>query len=291
MNLICLTSALLAMNGPNKVSVEFVVSPPPGTSDVFLSGGAPELGLWRPDGVKMTAGPDGRFHVTVDIAAGTDVEFKFTRGSWDSVEKSAEGGEIPNRKLKIPRAGKYEYTVERWADSGVPIPLGPKKPPKHSLTGDIRFHDAFPSKFLKDERPLIVYLPPGYKSNADLHYPVLYMHDGQNLFDAATSFIGVEWQADETAEKLIKAGKIPPIIIVGIYNTLDRMNEYTPTRDAKRGTGGKGEAYTKFVLQEVKPFIDKTYRTKHGRDDTAIAGSSLGGLISLDMAYKHPEGF
>ncbi|HUN79880.1 MAG TPA: alpha/beta hydrolase-fold protein [Phycisphaerae bacterium] len=286
-----ITCISLVMPGPGKVSIELAVTAPADTNELFVSGSTPQLGPWKADALKATLGPDGRFHATIQAQTGTVVEFKFTRGSWETVEKDEDGADIPNRRLKVSESAKYEYTVHRWADSGQPIPPQPKKTPKHSLTGDIRFHEEFPSKFLHDARSLIVYLPPDYKDNADRRYPVLYMHDGQNLFDAATSFMGIEWQADETAQRLIKSKKIPAIIIVGIYNTPQRMNDYTPTRDAKKGIGGKGGDYTRFVIEKVKPFIDRTYRTKPDARNTAVAGSSLGGLISLDMAYRHPNTF
>ena len=104
----------------------------------------------------------------------------------------------------------------------------------HTLTGDIRVHKSFHSKILNNDRDVLVYLPPGYDAGKNKRYAVLYLHDGQNLFDGATSFIpGQEWRVDETAQALISAGKIEPLIIVGIYNTgKDRINEYTPAPDA-----------------------------------------------------------
>jgi predicted alpha/beta superfamily hydrolase len=115
------------------------------------------------------------------------------------------------------------------------------------------------------------------------------MHDGQNLFDDATSFAG-EWHADETAERLIKQGAILPLIIVGIENAgAERVDEYTPV--SSRGEGGRGALYAKFLVEEVKPFIDKTYRTKPDRANTGVAGSSLGGLISLYIVKQYPQVF
>ncbi len=119
------------------------------------------------------------------------------------------------------------------------------------------------------------------------------MHDGQNIFDGATSFIaGQEWRVDETAESLINAGKIEPLIIVGIFNAgVERVNEYTPAADPKYKAGGKGDLYGRFLVEELKPFIDETYRTKTDAQHTGLGGSSLGGLISLYLGLKYPAVF
>ena len=129
-------------------------------------------------------------------------------------------------------------------------------------------------------RDLILYLPPSYSANPDKRYPVLYMHDGQNLFDRATSFGGVEWQVDETFNKLIGEGRVQEAIVVGINNTSGRIDEYTPTQDPGYG-GGDGDSYLDFIEQDVKPYIDANYRTQVGPRTTMMLGSSLGGLIKL----------
>jgi predicted alpha/beta superfamily hydrolase len=119
----------------------------------------------------------------------------------------------------------------------------------------------------------------------------LYLHDGQNLFDPAAAAFGVSWQAHATADRLIARRRIEPIIMVGIANTPDRIDEYTFHHDPARKAGGRGRFYARFVLDEVKPFIDATYRTRPGREHTAIAGSSLGGLVSLTMAWDDHDRF
>lgn len=163
----------------------------------------------------------------------------------------------------------------------------------HTLTGDVRLHKNFHSKILNNDRNVIVYLPPGYDGDKHRRYSVFYMHDGQNLFDGATSFIaGQEWRVDETAQELIQAGKIEPLIIVGVYNTgTERVNEYTPARDAKYKAGGKGDLYGRFLVEELKPFIDATYRTKTDAKHTGLGGSSLGGLISMYLGLRYPNIF
>jgi predicted alpha/beta superfamily hydrolase len=162
----------------------------------------------------------------------------------------------------------------------------------HTLTGDIRYHKNFHSTILNNDRDVIVYLPPAYEANKNKRYSVLYLHDGQNIFDGATSFIpNQEWKVDETAQSLINAGKIEPLIIVGIYNTgKDRINEYTPAEDAKY-KGGNADLYGRLVVEELKPFVDQTYRTKPDRTHTGLGGSSLGGLVSLYLGLKYPNVF
>jgi len=163
----------------------------------------------------------------------------------------------------------------------------------HTLTGDIRLHKDFHSKILNNDRDVIVYLPPGYDKDKQRHYSVLYLHDGQNLFDGATSFIpGQEWRVDEAAGVLIASGKIEPLIIVGVYNTgKDRIDEYTPVAEPKYKAGGKADLYGRLLVEELKPFIDKTYRTRKGAADTGLGGSSLGGLVSMYLGLKYPNVF
>lgn len=163
----------------------------------------------------------------------------------------------------------------------------------HTLTGDIRLHKDFHSNILNNERNVIVYLPPGYDQDKHRSYSVFYFHDGQNLFDGATSFIpGQEWRLDEAAQSLIASGKIEPLIIVGVYNTgKDRIDEYTPAAEPKYKAGGKADLYGRLLVEELKPFIDKTYRTRKGAAHTGLGGSSLGGLVSMYLGLKYPGVF
>jgi len=166
-----------------------------------------------------------------------------------------------------------------------------KKKSKDSITGDIRTH-LLKTKFLKSgKRELVVYLPPSYKKNSEKNFPVLYMHDGQNIFDKATGAFGKEWYVDEKTEYLIKKNVIEEVIIVGIYNGLqDRLDEYTWSPMNGYG-GGEGRKYGEFLVNEVKPFIDNNYRTLKDRTNTAVAGSSLGGLISFYLASNYSPVF
>jgi predicted alpha/beta superfamily hydrolase len=158
------------------------------------------------------------------------------------------------------------------------------------VTGELIVHADFASRILGNRRDLWVYLPPGYHEDGDRHYPVLYMHDGNNLFDEDTAFGGTEWSIDETAEMLIQAGQLPPLVIVGVSNTAERLEEYTWALCAKMG-GGKGAQYAKFLIDEVHPFVASHYRIRAGQDHTGVIGSSLGGLISLYLGAHHGDFF
>ncbi len=281
------------------VNITFKVKPPAGTpadEKLYLAGDSDALGgaQWKADGLKLTRGDDGIYSGKVALAKDKQLEYKVTRGSWETVEKNADGSELNNRTFTPTKDATVEIEVKRWADAAKVSP-GTDKPAekKSTRSGDIRVHAKFPSKFV-EPRDVLVWLPPGYDVQTQARYPVLYMQDGQNVFDAATSFTGVEWRADETATRLVEERAIMPMIIVAIYNTKDRIEEYTLVRDNGRG-GGKGgshgAAYMKFVAEELKPYIDATYRTSRHREDTAVGGSSLGALISLEICRRYPQFF
>ncbi|HEY2461601.1 MAG TPA: alpha/beta hydrolase-fold protein [Candidatus Acidoferrum sp.] len=160
------------------------------------------------------------------------------------------------------------------------------------MTAQLRKHEKFPSRFLRNRRDLVVYLPPGYNDQPWRSFPVLYLHDGQNLFDGATSFVpGMDWHVGDTADDFIQTGAVQPLIIVGIYNTgKSRINEYTPTRAPKLG-GGRADRYAKFLVEELMPFIQSEYRVERGPQSTGLGGSSLGGLVSLYLGLKLPHIF
>jgi predicted alpha/beta superfamily hydrolase len=162
-----------------------------------------------------------------------------------------------------------------------------ENPPEHTLTGDFRRHARFRSRFLPSEHTLMVYRPPGYRDDPVRRFPVLYLQDGQNVFDRATSATGEEWSVDETAQRLIKSGAIEPTIIVGVYHAgHGRIDEYTPTRDPRKNMGGKGDGYARMLVREIKPFIDRRYRTLRSAANTGLGGSSLGALLTLHLGLR-----
>jgi enterochelin esterase-like enzyme len=173
------------------------------------------------------------------------------------------------------------------------------QPPKGLLSsGDatphprLRLHRAFSSIYLPEKRDLIVYVPPGYDKHPERTYPVLYLQDGQNLFDPRTSFIpGRTWEVREHADEAIRAGEVEPLVIVGIYNTGDRrIVEYTHERDWQLG-GGEAAQYGLTLTREILPFIASQYRIRTDRDSTGLGGSSLGGLVSLYLGLRHAQLF
>ena len=288
---VLLAAALLApgAHGTAQASgatVTFVVAPPadtPAGATLHVAGDLPALGAWSGRGLVLARRADGRHAGTLDVSAGTAMAFKITRGDWATVEKDPKGGEIANRTLVARGDTTVEITVAAWRDHTGDAPRTP------TLTGDIRRHANFPSKHVK-ARDVLVWLPPGYDGAAPRRYPVLYFHDGNNVFDAATSFAGVEWGVDETADRLVRAGTIPPFIAVAVANTPDRIDEYTPVAFPPHG-GGRAADYARFLVDELKPFIDATYRTDPGPASTGVVGSSLGGIVSLWLGLERPDVF
>jgi predicted alpha/beta superfamily hydrolase len=203
-----------------------------------------------------------------------------------------------NRKL-INRQARPSNELARLALYSIFGEASRFSMPKHTLTGNIKRHRAFPSKILGNRRDVLVYLPRGYRRFSRRRYPVLYLQDGQNVFDAATSFSGVEWGVDEAAERLIKENLIEPLIVVAVANTGEqRIDEYAPTRGvidakAKRKKRSKGLArkYGHFLMDELKPYIDRKYRTNPGAEFTGLGGSSLGGLVTFAIGILYPQVF
>jgi predicted alpha/beta superfamily hydrolase len=173
-------------------------------------------------------------------------------------------------------------------------PLVEPAPQPNSAVGNLRIHE-FTSRIFRNKRFLRVWLPPGYDlpENSGKRYPVFYLNDGQNLFEAATSFTGIEWQVDETADRLIREGRIPPTIFVGIDNAqVERVKEYIPYRSLNPLLlRPLGDRYPNFLTQEVMPFVHQTYRAAKGPENTFLGGSSLGGLIALYTILNKPGVF
>lgn len=259
--------------------ITFVVSVPSGTpafEPVHVAGNQPALGSWSGAGLVLRRQADGRWTGAARFAVGTELEFKITRGTWETVEKDAAGGEIANRAHRVTGDARLELAVAAWRDA-----------PR--VTGNVESLGVITSTNVAP-RPVLVYLPPGYETETTRRYGVLYFHDGQNVFDRRTAFGGVEWGVDETAESLIRAGAMDPVIIVAVGNTPDRIDEYTPVASPGHG-GGRADAYARFLVEELKPLIDSRYRTDPSPDRTGVAGSSLGGLVSMYLGLTRSGTF
>ncbi len=262
----------------------------PASSKIYITGNHPLLGDWEAAKAEMKKTGEFEYNFSARMDKDTKLEFKFTRGDFSKVEKSREGFEIPNRLMMVSSSAsnKISCEVESWSDTGIPSPG--QGGAELNVTGKYKLIKELSSEFLKTNRSVIVLLPKNYGENKTAKYPVLYMHDGNNLFDPALSFQGVDWGVDEAVERLCRESKIKDIIVVGVYNTAERISEYTPVKDPKHG-GGEGENYSRFIVRELKPYIDKNFRTLSDPANTAIGGSSLGGLISLYIGFSHPEVF
>lgn len=259
------------------VIVNAVPANTPTGSSIYIAG---NFNGWDPGNAAqlLTTNTNGKLQVLVSGSG--SMEFKFTRGTWATVEGSETGGFLPNRTFTFGTTDTLYVTILSWEDLG--------GPGSTAATNVSVMDNSFYMPQLDRSRRICLYLPPDYETSSK-DYPVLYMHDGQNLFDLYTSFAG-EWEVDETLNALYASGKEVPIV-VGIDNGgAFRIDEYTPWANPEYG-GGDGELYARFIVETLKPYIDEHYRTKPQREYTGVMGSSLGGLISHYIGIKYQDVF
>lgn len=269
--------------------VRFKIEIPDGLDDgerVYVAG---TFNDWNPGhrAYRLKKENGSTYAITLpDLSSGKH-EFKFTLGSWERVEVDQSGADVGNRMIEVPEEGGVTYASEiyGWRPANRAWPF-----PNSTATASVSVLDeAFPMDPLDRTRRVWIYLPPDYERSGRA-YPVLYMHDGQNLFDDATSYAG-EWGVDETLDSLHAAGD-PGVIVVGIDNGGEvRADEYSPWRNARLDSGGEGDAYVRFLAETLKPHIDSLYRTQPGPATTGVMGSSMGGLISLHAMAQAPDVF
>jgi enterochelin esterase-like enzyme len=252
---------------------------PENTGPLYITGNRPELGDWQPRGLVMKGSAQERTAV-LHFPAGTHLEYKFTLGSWDREALNANGVVPPNRTLDVTtnqdieivitgfRRGIAEY-LDDWRGSGV--------------IGKLEYWRDVPSKHLAPTRNVEIWLPPDYDTDATNRYDVIYMHDGQNLFDPRLASTGVDWGVDEAVMRGRGANVLPPIIVVGVWCTDDRSREYSPW--------DLGTNYAAFLIEELMPKVNGKFRTRTGPEHTAVMGSSMGGLISFWLCWKYPQNF
>jgi predicted alpha/beta superfamily hydrolase len=258
-----------------------VTSIPSNTETGFVLYAAGSFNGWNPAGTALISDGVGNYTCTIPEGKGV-VEYKFTRGSWSTVEGNATGKVIPNRTFTftgIPQT--LNLSILSWE--------GSNSENTSTASSNVQImNESFYIPQLDRNRKIWIYLPPDYKTS-NKTYPVIYMHDGQNLFDNATSFSG-EWQVDETLNKLFDQGDYGAIV-VGIDNGgFHRIDEYIPWNNAQYG-GGEGEKYMQFVAETLKPHVDANFRTKPEAKFNALIGSSLGGLISTYGGVKYSSIF
>ena len=259
-------------------AVKIRATVPEGTGTVYVTGSLPELGPWEPDGLAMTGeGPER--YAQVHVAQGTELEYKFTLGSWAN-EALGDDGLVPGNHVLVVE-GNVEASheiaafkdldrwIEDWEGSGV--------------NGQLIYWTDVESEFLGPTSHVEVWLPPGYDADGSARYPVLYMSDGQNLFDPRIANTSVDWGVDESIVRLMETGVIPPVIVVGAWSTDERGPEYSPWHGAPD--------YARFVIEELMPRVNAEFRTATGPEYTAVMGSSMEGLLSFYLVTNHPDVF
>lgn len=285
-------------------TVRFVVRTNPVSGTLYLTG---NFNDWEPGerafAFERTVELPNSVLWSLDIERGhlgpPPIEFKFTRGTWDSVETDGAFEQVPNRVITPAQLENWPDEVIYVLDFRVPafedqrVGAFATGPPSRSVVGRLERLEL-ESEPLGNTRAVSVWLPPGYDApaNAELRYPVLYLQDGQNLFDGTRSFSGKEWRVDETCTRLIEEERIPPIVVVGIDNAgLARAPEYNPPEMNFPGGPGRGDRYVDFLVQELLPAVERRYRVAREPASRALGGSSFGANISLYAAMRAPDTF
>lgn len=251
----------------------------PSVDTIFM---VSSLNHWKPNDKEYAFKLNREKKYSLTIKNNIDsFEYKICRGSWNKVEVDSTGKDIKNRYYSNKIGDNATIKVLGWRD------LSPKR--KSTATKGVSFiPTSIEIPQLARKRTIRMYFPPDYSSGK--RFPVIYMHDGQNLFDDATSYSG-EWHVDEILDSLYKYYRFS-CIVVGIYNGEgQRINELSPWKNDTLNAGGDGDKYAKFIVKTLKPFIDTHYRTLTDRENTAVMGSSMGGLMSLYLALEYPDVF
>ncbi|MFM7261379.1 MAG: alpha/beta hydrolase-fold protein [bacterium] len=266
---------------PRQTTIRATV--PEGTPVVYVAGSVPELGSWDPGKVAMEG--DGRERVLRVAPPGDagEIEFKFTLGSWAREALGADGRIMPNQR--VARDGTAHVAIAGFREDHAQAALEDRA--AGGVVGTIVRWEDVTSRHLARPRTVEVWLPPGYDPSASVRHPVIYAHDGQNMFDPRLAAFGVDWGLDEAI--VARAGtsgdpaQAPPPIVVAVWNTADRRREYNPW--------DLGDLYARFLVEELKPRVDAEFRTRTDAASTMTLGSSMGGLISFHLCRTRPEIF
>jgi metallo-beta-lactamase class B len=266
------------LNAQFTIKVNSLPSNTPVGSTIFAAG---TFNNWKAnDSAFILKEISGVRQITIPASSGS-AQFKFTRGSWQTVEGSASGAYIPNRNFTYSSNGILNCDIAGWED------LKQGGGPSSTANKNVRIlSDTFYMPQLNRKRKIWIYLPEDYQTTSKT-YPVLYMHDGQNIFDNLTAFAG-EWGVDEALSNREKLGQSTAIVVAIDNGGSTRIDEYSPYKNAQYG-GGEGDEYADFITLTLKPFIDSAYRTKPEFVYTGIAGSSMGAVISMYTVAKYPN--
>lgn len=255
--------------------IRFQVLPPLVLSETPLrvTGSLAALGNWIPSaGLELT--PRGVFHeAEFEAEEGVHFEFKITRGSWQTEAVDAWGDVLPNRAHEVWGNGTLHVTIADWKDT---------------YAGRLT-RERVSSRILADSRDVLIWLPPSYATDSPRRFPVIYLHDGDNLFDPQTSPItGVDWAADEWVRQLSREGVLPESIVVGVCHPEGFNEENETLRDVDLSPQLGGSAYAAFVASELIPYLDTHYRTDPSPLSRTLGGAALGALNTFYTAIHHP---
>jgi len=272
---------LASLAGFSQVTFRVISLPSntPTSAPIYIAG---SFNSWNPASAihQLQDLIDGDPAITLDISG--SITCKFTRGSWETVEGNANGGFLPDRQFTVNSGDTVLIGIQSWEDLGG-TSTGTALPSVSMISS------AFNIPELNRTRRIWVCLPEDYASQPEKRYRVLYMQDGQNLFNNSLAFAG-EWEVDESMRDLFLAGD-EGAIVIGIDNGgAERLNEYSPWENPSYG-GGDGDAYVDFMRNTLKPYVDANYRTLTEPENTGVAGSSIGGLISMYAAMRYPDTF
>lgn len=277
--LLCIVAcSVSAVSAQYTVTLRIAALPAAHSLDSIFAAG--NFNSWQPDKTDFAFVKEGAYlslqlkNVPADV-----LEFKCTRGSWQKTESTLNGSDVENHTIKVAGDTAVTISIVAWKDDFA------EAAKRHTASGNVHILDSsFAVPQLNTTRRIWIYLPPDY-AGGHKKYPVMYLQDGQNIFDEYTSGFG-EWGVDECLDSSIKKGT-PPCIVIGIDNGPERMREYNPYEFKTYGKGA-GDAYIDFLAKTLKPYIDKHYRTLDSKDNTIIAGSSMGGLISFYAMLRYP---
>ncbi len=267
----------IASCSPKTATITYHISttkPLKANETVYIAGSHANLGDWQPNKIAFKRENDTVFNAKIQLPRGKSFEYKFTHGNWNN-EQTLGNGTIPaNQFINIRKDTNINIKISNWKDEFFK--------PKGQVTGKIQHIKQWKGEGI-EPRDVHIWFPPNYDSTGKTNYAVVYCHDGQNVFDPATASFGIDWQLDETADSLIRNGSCRAFLMVAMDCTKNRTAEYAYEATA--------ENYQKWVVNQVKPYIDAHFPTLKDAKNTAILGSSMGGLCAFELAWNYPNVF